>query len=174
MNYLRKLFQLCAFLLVVLKPINNNLKAAVPYKHMDQIGDEEYKESKAKVISDYYDSVMLKKIEDSIKLLDNRNSITPVIGGYVGGKVNFEVKIYTDIMKGDQDNIHIDETGRENNRCIKGAFDLAHIITPSAYDPNDVFVGVQYINNTDDDTFFYVLHNVSSLNTPCKFAYIYY
>lgn len=146
------LFIVC---MVDIKPLNN-LNAAVPHNVNEKPTTE-----------NYYDYEMLKIIIDSLQEIEPRNSILPE---NFGGKVFFNVRIYRPIREGDQENIYIGEKGR-SNRCILGAFELATIITPCAYNPQMAFVNVKYVNPEDDNTFVSTIYNISSFGQECKFAY---
>lgn len=160
MKHLKKICLLGITCTAVIKPINNNLNAAVP-------SSGERKE----IITNYYNFQLLKIIEDSLKHIDPRNSITPELGSYVDGRLFFDIKIYSNAELGDQENVTIGETGRKKNRCISGAFNLANVITPCAYDRHDVYVGVRYIDDKTVQAYFGTIMNVNRPSSPCTAAF---
>lgn len=158
--YLKKVFLLVFACIVINDPFAYRLQAAVPVRIREF------------VITDLYDSVKLKMIEDRLKLLDERNSITPSMGTFVRGKLFFEVRIYARREIGDQDNVTIAEKGVKSNRCIAGALDLAKEITPCAYDTKEVHVGVNYVGKNNGELFFETIMYMNNPGSPCRAAYV--
>lgn len=98
MKYFKRLFLVVIFSIPLIKSIDNNIKAAIPYKR-----------NKAKVNESFFDYQRVMMIEDSLKAIDSRNSIIPEVSVSFKGEVFFIVLIYTNIQKKDQDNIFISE-----------------------------------------------------------------
>jgi len=142
-----------------IKPINNDLNAAVP------VGKMETKST------DYYDYNQLKIIEDSLKKIDARNSIAAVLGTYVPGKIFFGVTIYSNSKHDDTNNVTVKESGRKKNRCLLTAFDLAKVITPCAFDRSHVYVGVRYIDDNFVQPYFGTIMSLTRPGNPCTFAF---
>lgn len=145
MKYIKKSV-LIGLACIAVKPINNNLMAAVS------------SQNRSESVTNYYDYEMLKHIEDSLKSIDPRNSIEPELGGYVNGKICFEVNIYSATQPGDLENVRTRKMERDNNRLIVNSIDLANVIAPCAY-IDDVFIGVRHLNDQTDPL--YTIINIS-------------
>lgn len=139
------------------KPYYHNLYAAVPMKRQPSL-------------TDYYDPQKLKVIEDSLKKIDPRNSITPELGRFIEGKLFFGVSIYSPSEPQDREYVTIQKIGMTKNRCIIGSLALSNVIAPCAYEPEEAYVGVNYMDDQSEELYFGNILNGNQPGRPCKVA----
>lgn len=139
---------------VVVMPVNVQLQASVPTS------------AKVKWEMGYYDADMLKVIEDSLQKIDPRNSIIPRVGGFIPGKIAFDVLIYSPSQKKDQQNVTIKKNGIRNGR-IAGALALSSVIAPCVYDPANIYMVVLYNDSSTEEKYFYTIINSNDHRSYC-------
>lgn len=157
MIHIKKISLLVVTLVAFNKPYHDNLFAAVPMKRQP-------------CLTDYYDPKKLKVIEDSLKRIDPRNSITPELGGFIEGKLFFGVLIYCTSESHDREYVTAQKIGWTKNRCIKGALALSKVIAPCAYDQKEAHVGVSYMDDQTEDLYFGTIMNGNQPGSPCNAA----